>query len=330
MFLVSLIAVLSLVVVNLTFDLSVSFTAFFALIIGLFLTTKILDKPSVISIILRSIPIFILLFAIQGFFYLVKAELNKRKNETTFTKEEKVVKTTLQKGNDTIALYSSNRKWNDNYGNQYTGVLQVRENDYIRLKDYLKTYQPKTKVNFWGVLYDYIDRKDIASLDLVIAVFSDIQKEKKLNQMQFAEMLVTCIQDIPYSLVFEKECQPAHRYKDSFRQVLENCPECCIGNKRFGIQNPVSFIKNLKGDCDTRTVLIYSLLKYFGYDVAIVNSTFYKHSVIGLNIPASGDYKILNGKKYMLWETTAKYYTIGKLPPNFNNVAHWNIVLTSK
>ncbi len=330
MILVGIIGFLGLIAVNVFFDLSVGFTSFFAVVIGVFFTTKILDKPSVFGMILRAIPVYILFFLLQGFFHLVNIEMEKQKNDTTFTKEETVTKTTVTKDKDTIALYTSHRKWKDNYGNSYSGDLRVREKDFEKLKNYLNDFSPRVKENFWGVLYDYIDRKDIESLDLVIETFSEIQKSKKLNQMQFAEMLVTCIQDIPYSLVFENECQPANRYEDSIKRVLENCPECCIGNKKYGIQNPVSFIKNLKGDCDTRTVLIYSLLKYFGYDVAIVNSTFYKHSVIGLNIPASGDYKLLNGKKYLLWETTAKYYTIGKLPPNFNNVAYWNIVLTSK
>ncbi len=328
--LVGFISILGLILVNLVFDLSVSFTAFFAVVLGVFFTAKILDKPSFLNIVLRAIPVYIVVFLIQGFFYLINEEMKKQKRENNFTKEDVVVKTTVTKNKDTISLYTSNRNWKDNYGNAYQGALSVREADYEKLKAYLDSFSPKVKENFWGVLYDYIDRKDIKSLDLVIDMFSKLQKENKLNQMQFAEMLVTCIQDIPYSLVFEKECLPANRYDDSYRRILENCPECCIGNKRFGIQNPVSFIKNLKGDCDTRTVLIYSLLKYFDYDVAIVNSTFYKHSVIGLNIPATGDYKMLNGKKYMLWETTAKYYTIGKLPPNFNNVSYWNIVLTSK
>jgi hypothetical protein len=160
--------------------------------------------------------------------------------------------------------------------------------------------------------------------------FIKINKEKKLNQMEFAEMVVSCIQDIPYSFVLQGNCPNKENYDDSNRAILENCPECCIGNIKYGIQNPVSFIKNLKGDCDTRTVIVYSILKYFKYDVAIVNSDFYRHSIIGINLPASGSFKTYNGKKYALWETTAKYFKAGDLPVSFNNVNYWEIVLTSK
>jgi hypothetical protein len=148
--------------------------------------------------------------------------------------------------------------------------------------------------------------------------------------MEFAEMVVTCIQDIPYSFVFQSDCLPAENYEKSIKNILNNCPDCCIGNVLYGIQNPVSFIQNLKGDCDTRTVLIYSILKHFNYDVAILNSEFYRHSILGLNLPKSGLSKIYKGKKYVLWETTAKYYSAGDLPSGFNDLQHWNVVLTSK
>ena len=163
-----------------------------------------------------------------------------------------------------------------------------------------------------------------------MATFSEINKEKQLSQMEFAEMVVTCVQDIPYSFVFQEACLPANNYEDSIKDILQKCPECCIGNIAYGIQNPVSFISNLKGDCDTRTVLVYSILKHFDYDVAILNSEFYKHSILGLNIPSSGKVKLYRGKKYALWETTAKYFSAGVLPSNFDDIRHWNVVLTSK
>jgi hypothetical protein len=255
----------------------------------------------------------------------LKIETNR-----TFTAEEKITKTHVVEDLDTIPVYSSNRNWKDNYGNEYTTDLSVRERDYHRLKDHIENYKPRGGGYFWGVLYKYIEKNDGPSLDLVMDAFTEINEQHHLNRMEFAEMVVTCIQDIPYSLVFQDNCKSPDLYEESIRRILEDCPECCIGNIKYGIQNPVSFIKNLKGDCDTRTVLIYSILKHFNYDIAIANSEFYRHSIIGLNIPASGLHKIHNGKKYVLWETTAKYFEIGYLSPNFNDVTHWNIILTSK
>ncbi len=288
----------------------------------------VLGKPSTKLLIRSGITIYLILFTLKFITVFFINTLNENKN-SNFKKDEKSNKTIVIKENDTTVLYSSNRNWIDNYGNNFNATLSVREVDYQRLKNHINNFRAPANEYFWGSLYHYIEQKDSPSLDLVMETFTQINKEKRLNKMEFAEMVVSCIQDIPYSFVLQGVC-PTDNYDENYRMILENCPECCIGNIAYGIQNPVSFLKNLKGDCDTRTVLIYSILKHFNYDVAIVNSDFYRHSIIGINLPTNGDYKIFKGKKYILWETTAKYFKAGELPVNFNNVTHWNIALTSK
>ncbi|MDT0556384.1 hypothetical protein [Patiriisocius hiemis] len=276
----------------------------------------------------------IILFLLFGFkvFFSFLGSLFPAFEETnhTFSETEGVKKVYYLEENDSVPVYQSNRIWKDNYGNNYNGTLTIRERDFLRLQGNTSKYDYTKTKNFWGGLYDYIDYTETPSLDLVLNTFEKINFEKKLNQMEFAEMVVSCIQDIPYSFVFQEECQPAPYYEDSIKAILEDCPECCIGGILYGVQTPIAFLQNLKGDCDTRTVLIYAILKHFNYDVAILNSDFYKHSIIGLNIPAAGTYKLYNGKKYLLWETTAKYYKAGTLPYNFKDVVHWDVILTSK
>ena len=87
-------------------------------------------------------------------------------------------------------------------------------------------------------------------------------------------------------------------------------------------------LHHLNGDCDSRTLFIYTVLKKFNYDVVILNSDLYAHSIIGLNIPSSGRYKYYNGKRYYTWETTAKGYELGVLPADFSNIDYWYIALT--
>ncbi len=301
-----------------------------ALGISVFFTLKIFGGQPKRTII-QGIVVIVSIFSVFTIFSYLFSIITPYTNEdVSFVKEESVSRTTLIEDRDTVTVYRSNRVWKDNYGNNYAGDLTVREQDFYNLKGHINSYRPPGGGNFWGNLYDYIDRKDTPSLDLVIKTFESINAEKKLNQMEFAEMVVSCIQDIPYSFVFQEECMPAQHYEESIRQILEKCPDCCIGNIMYGIQNPVSFIQNLKGDCDTRTVIIYAILKHFNYDVAILNSDFYKHSILGINLPASGLNKVYNGKKYILWETTAKYFEAGYLSPGFNDVTYWNVVLTSK
>ncbi|EDM43667.1 putative lipoprotein [unidentified eubacterium SCB49] len=293
-----------------------------------YLTLKWLGIPSLKSILqITAFLIFGILLLKQAVSFLGPLTFDTDHN---FTKEEGVNKTIKLIDNDSTLVYESNRTWQDNYGSSYTANLTVRDSDFNTLYNHINTYPYIETPNFWGKLYQYIDNKDSPYLDLVVAEFDRINKEQNLNQMEFADMVVTCIQDIPYSLVFQDACLPAENYEDSIKQVLIDCPDCCIGNIAYGIQNPVSFIQNLKGDCDTRTVLIYSILKQFNYDVAILNSDFYRHSIIGINLPTNGDHKIYKGKKYKVWETTSKYYKAGQLPYGFDNLTHWNVILTSK
>ncbi len=327
-FILGIFSFLSFIVIRIVFPFSIHISGIIAIVISILFLKYVFEKSVIKNLIKSGILIYILLFGLQFVFYFFLNILNP-KNENTIRKEERTEKIKVLEENDSIVLYTSNRNWLDNYGNNYIGNLSVREKDFNSLKNHINTYKPKSNKYFWGELYNYISQTDTPSLDLVMKMFIKINQDKKLNQMEFAEMVVSCIQDIPYSFVLQNEC-PTGNYDSTTKHVLEDCPECCIGNIKYGIQNPVSFIKNLKGDCDTRTVIIYSVLSYFNYDVAIVNSNFYRHSIIGINLPASGLHKIYKGKKYTLWETTAKYFEVGYLSPGFDDVAHWNVVLTSK
>lgn len=330
LFILGLLSLFSFIIITLVFNLSNGLAGFLAVFASLLFLKLVLGKNSFKNLLRSGVIVLIVLFGLQfAMKFLLNSLLPDNDKKVTFTTEEKISETKIIEDNDTLILYTSHRDWRDNYGNNFKGDLSVRKKDYNRLKNHINSYQPNSEEHFWRNLYEYIASTDTPSLDLIIEAFVELNKEKKLNQMEFAEMVVSCIQDIPYSFVFQKDC-PTENYSINTKHILEECPECCIGNIKYGVQNPVSFIKNLKGDCDTRTVIIYSILKHFNYDVAIVNSTFYRHSIIGINLPSSGLHKIYNGKKYTLWETTAKYFEPGYLSPGFDDVTYWNVILTSK
>ncbi|WP_160114793.1 hypothetical protein [Aquimarina sp. AU474] len=263
----------------------------------------------------------------------VKAVLNNlptyQENEVKSNISEDIYRETIFEKGDSIVLLSQQREWKDNYGNSFEGNFSVREQDYtISKKEYFDNRSKHRKFS-WGNLYQSLAVADTPRLDLILKKLEEIQASQTLNRFEFADMVVTFIQDIPYALVFESHCESPEKYEPSIRSILERCPDCCIGGIPYGIQNPVGFMGNLKGDCDTRTVIIYAILSHFGYNVAILNSDYYKHSILGLEIPAKGTYKLHNGKRYYVWETTNKHFTIGTLPRSFNNINHWHIMLTN-
>lgn len=170
--------------------------------------------------------------------------------------------------------------------------------------------------NLWGTIYAELVRESQTQIDFLTDSLEAISKERGLSRNELAELVVTFVQDIPYSYVRSVDCSEAN-----------NKGKPCIGNIRFGLLSPYEFIHSLYGDCDTRAVLIYALLDSLGYDPMIVVSNEYAHAMLALNIQAVGDHLKHHGKNYYFWETTGKGWPIGMLPPNSNNVNYWKIAL---
>ena len=101
-----------------------------------------------------------------------------------------------------------------------------------------------------------------------------------------------------------------------------------LQSEKIDIKNENWILKKYEGDCDTRTIFLYTLLKKYNYDVVILNSIVYKHSILGINLPTSGsNYKYDNGRRYYAWETTAKDMKRGLMSPSWSNMNNWFIAL---
>jgi len=138
-------------------------------------------------------------------------------------------------------------------------------------------------------------------------------QEKELDREAFARMVVAFVQDIPYQFVLSDGC--------------EGKGGLCNPYVKWGIYSPLEFLYSLRGDCDTRTVLLFTLLKNFGYSPVIINSVEYKHSMLALDLPSSGDDFLYKGRRYAYWETTNVGWLPGMLPPEMNNKNYWQVVL---
>lgn len=173
--------------------------------------------------------------------------------------------------------------------------------------------------NLWGTIYAELVKESKYDISFLADSLTRVSREKGLSQSELAELIVTFVQDIPYSYVRVKPCAEAN-----------NKGKPCIGNIAYGLLSPYEFLHSLYGDCDTRAVLIYALLQTLGFDPMIVVSNEYAHAMLALNIQATGDHLKHNGKNYYFWETTGKGWPIGMLPPNSNNINYWKIALVNE
>ena len=238
-------------------------------------------------------PFFVIL--LLGIFFGKTNEISNLNSIASLAGEPIAINNSI--GNLTPQSFTKNTYWTSNFGYTHRGTYRISESDYY------SSIRARANAYYANTLSDaYIEviQNDAGNLDNIFSIFDRIIRDKNYNTYEFADVIVSFVQDIPYSLV----------YNDT------------------GIYAPIEFLKKYTGDCDTRTVLLFILLNSYGYDTVILNSNVYKHSVIGINLPTPGyNYKYSNGKKYYTWETTAKGWRRGNIPSSDSNMNNWFIAL---
>lgn len=278
---------------------------------------------------------FIKLFTSNSSSYVPKPSIvdNSREKKETVNPiiENNSNKNEPNKTNNNDYLIKKYREWNDYDGNIYSGYYTLKMSDIKNAKSYKANLNVDlSTIRSYDEIIFNLKENDKNKLDGLYKLFDSIQAQNKLSKTKFAEMVVSFVQDIPYVLVLEESCNP-NLYNDRFiKNYLSNPNAKCCGYQRFGINTPIEFLYDLNGDCDTRTLLLYTVLSHYNYDVALMSSEFYKHSILGLNFPVNGlKYEYYN-KEYVLWETTTPNSKPGIIPNEISNTNNWRISLKSK
>lgn len=261
--------------------------------------------------------------------YIPKPVVTEKPQERK-TQTEPIIDTLDNKAlNDTIIKHF--RVWQDYDGNQYEGTIWTKKSDFVNAK-YFKNnlvLNSNSSRAYDEMIY-LLKENDKNNLSGVFQLFDSIGQKEQLSNLKFAELIVSFVQDIPYTVIVPDDCNP-NLYEDKFiKEYLSSEDARCDGFEKFGINSPVEFMSNLNGDCDTRTLLLYTMLAHYGYDVALFSSEYYAHSIIGLNLPISGIAYQYQYQRYVLWETTAPNIKAGVLPKEISNLNYWRISLKSK
>lgn len=221
--------------------------------------------------------------------------------------------------------------WNDYDNAKYEGTYWIRSTDYYNAKNFKSTLQLSigNRDGYSRMVYE-LKENDKNNLSGLYQLYDSLKNTNKLDEKRFAEMVVSMTQEIPYTIVLPNACDGS-LYNDKFtQQYLASSDAHCDGFERFGINSPVEFMTTLKGDCDTRTLLLYTILSHYNYDVAMLSSEFYGHSLLGINLPYDGTIYNYNNQHYVLWETTAPNIKPGIISNQVANLNYWKITLKSK
>jgi hypothetical protein len=224
-------------------------------------------------------------------------------------------------------------RWNDFIDNKFYNIYNTSStqfNDSRRLHEAFAGQQFADQYACMRSIYSELSRHDQSKLDSLSQYFIAQRVQKNLSPLQTAEMVVTFIQEIPYYLVHDGTCQEAISAGGFARKYhLEGKP--CLANVVAGVQSPYEFAHDLKGDCDTRSLLGYTLLTKLGIPASIWISEAYGHSVLGVGVASGGHYyKTVNGIRYLPVELTAKGFRVGMIAPQHGDMDNWVIILTNK
>jgi hypothetical protein len=218
-------------------------------------------------------------------------------------------------------------KWNDLDNNRYEGVYSIFKDEIASSSNNLKNLETQ-KLNSFASVYFSIYNTDKNYLSNLYTMLDSIRVNKKLSNIAFANAIVSMVQSIDYVLILEQDCNDPSVMRNNELRKMRESGVPCIGYAPYGIKTPTEFLSGLKGDCDTRTLLLYTIFKHYNYDVAILNSAYYGHSMLGLNVQgAMGTHKLLKGKRYYFWETTSKGFGLGQLPQENGSLNYWKIEL---
>jgi hypothetical protein len=222
---------------------------------------------------------------------------------------------------DSVTMdHHHSRTWQDLNGGSYclsygASSMKYNQSRMSRHQIQVNFRRGMTHAEYWGLVYKELILQNKEHVSFLLDSLNQIAAAEELDRNEFAELIVTFVQDIPYVLIDREPCS-------------EDYLGPCKGDEPFGILAPYEFLYSLEGDCDTRAVLLYALLKEAGYQPLVVVSREYTHAMIALNVLSTGDFITYGVNKYYFWETTNTGWRPGMLPPDASNIDYWKVALS--
>ena len=190
-------------------------------------------------------------------------------------------------------------------------------------------FEAKDSRSFFRKVYQHMIKSDTRRIDSIVNVVRQEISAANLNQLEVAEYVVGLIQEIPYVLVHDNTCEQVVNQNGSFVQEWHIKGKPCLASVPAGVQSPYEFLHNMKGDCDTRSLLAHAILSKLGIHSSIWISENYGHSILGVAVPGvnSKAFKRLDGLNHYGVELTAKGFRVGMISPNQMDLRNWNVAL---
>lgn len=188
--------------------------------------------------------------------------------------------------------------------------------------------------NDWGAFYRSLHVKSLPAMMPLINAMKKNIKAKNLNYQQAMDYVVSSIQYIPYTLISDKNECPCYLFEINFKNDCSPRKDgrgCCNNVYPGAVYSPSEFLTQKTGDCDTKSLFAYSILKKLGFDVAVIVGEVDGgyHAMLGVNMlnpPVVTKYVKYNGKNYYPWEVTGGNSRLGDMRM-WDTWRNWSVAL---
>jgi hypothetical protein len=222
------------------------------------------------------------------------------------------------------------RAWNGFQGQQYEMFLATPRPSEIAPSFKIRNDLPNRALSFneYSKLVASMYQSDRTRLNDVYQALTALKLQHGLGHIGFAEMIISFVQSIPYTFLLPCDCDyPTISVSPIIKSLKKG--GACKSFVKHGILSPVEFLENLQGDCDTRVLFLFTILDHFGYDVVMLNSQEFQHSLLGINLPLSGISKMIDGRRYVICDLSTPGLLPGSFPMEFSDMHFWHTVLIS-
>lgn len=219
--------------------------------------------------------------------------------------------------------------WKDYDQQLYKGIISVRTSDWFDAKNARNNLGLQLQSEHdYAEMLNAVYLQNMHGMQGIIQMYDSIFDTLAPSRSQFAEIIVSSIQEVPYYLLLPGRCSPDQYPIGSFENRYLSESDLCTENVKYGLLGPIEFGASLEGDCDTRSLLLFTILKHYGYNVMLMSSQTLSHAVIAVELSnITGNYFTYQGRRFYWWETTEPRIPPGLFPERYCNTSLWTISL---
>ncbi len=182
------------------------------------------------------------------------------------------------------------------YGNAHWKLAKALGYQYLGQDRMTFNPTPECQMDLRCV-YQALEHAGRPGVRAIAERFLAFAKARRMTSPQLALLIITYVQSL--------------RYERPRSQPFDVLPPALVAYERWG-------------DCDSKSLLAYMLLRAVGTDCILLRAPSLAHVALGVRYPASGFTVSHRGRPYLYVEMTYPNWPVGVAPPDYNRPGAWD------